>query len=693
MISLFQSSSTCWAWVVNDYGAILSTIFALATFAGLFFFCYLLQRTLARPHKQSHVSKHHHSQSQLDRTKRRKKKGLRGGGRGGRSRAHQQHQSKGHAASHTVEHLSVSPASAEAEEHDRKATSTPTNRTSLPAVLEDKPVEESSTIDGNRSCASPVHENPNNGDLSNDNGPTPASMIEASSSTDVPRLRVESVSSVDTSATTPLCFACQSGNDHQPCACGSGSSTPVGRSTPVKSVDKSTGATAAARVVSPATPSSSPSVQAGSSKKSNFSSHASSSRKQSNRRGGKKHANVLDGKPKAPPSSPVTPSRWDALKPTTAASSSTTTTTTRRNHHSNVHAGGKGRHQNDTTPNRAVRHHSSVDGRTSTNHQQYRGGSSSFSTGNKPEQSLSSASAKKRSIADATADLQRVLPSASVSFDSAGDIGLLMRDSAGSNFNGNIPGDGPSLVSGLPLTSFPPARNEPPMQSSSLFSTPTKSKSDSGFFATPPRDMLDGTPLNDSCMDDAAVSTPKTTALRAPPGLTPVAPPGLPPVASQSQSHSPMVNRLATKTPASTPVHPSSSMFLEPPSNTAAPVYDLFSGGTASESSDYTPQYRPASSSSSDVAGGLGNLLPPPSLPGTDIDSGGAAAGSGSPLFRPVSMVKENPFEVDGAAGVVAGTDAGGAGGRKVVEEDDDQQIEAELKELGGQMVGSILDF
>jgi hypothetical protein len=44
---LLQSSSTCWAIAVNDYGTIVSTTLALATFAALLFLVYVLRRTLA----------------------------------------------------------------------------------------------------------------------------------------------------------------------------------------------------------------------------------------------------------------------------------------------------------------------------------------------------------------------------------------------------------------------------------------------------------------------------------------------------------------------------------------------------------------------------------------------------------------------------------------------------------------------
>ena len=47
LISFIRSSSTCWAWLLNDDTGVISTVFALATFCALFFFCYILHRTLA----------------------------------------------------------------------------------------------------------------------------------------------------------------------------------------------------------------------------------------------------------------------------------------------------------------------------------------------------------------------------------------------------------------------------------------------------------------------------------------------------------------------------------------------------------------------------------------------------------------------------------------------------------------------
>ncbi|KAL7573708.1 hypothetical protein ACA910_007748 [Epithemia clementina (nom. ined.)] len=47
LMSILHSSTTCWAWLLNDDTGVISTILALTTFCALFFFCYVLHRTLA----------------------------------------------------------------------------------------------------------------------------------------------------------------------------------------------------------------------------------------------------------------------------------------------------------------------------------------------------------------------------------------------------------------------------------------------------------------------------------------------------------------------------------------------------------------------------------------------------------------------------------------------------------------------
>jgi hypothetical protein len=70
---VMQSSSTCWAIVVNDYGAIVSTILALSTFATLLFFVYVLHRTLkCRTIKTEHHQQGHKNSEKHKRKKRKK---------------------------------------------------------------------------------------------------------------------------------------------------------------------------------------------------------------------------------------------------------------------------------------------------------------------------------------------------------------------------------------------------------------------------------------------------------------------------------------------------------------------------------------------------------------------------------------------------------------------------------------------
>jgi len=79
MVSLLQTSSTCWALVLNDYGAIVSTILALSTFASLFLLAYILHKTLTPRQKEK-------PRPSTDKKKKKRKgnshaRGHRGGGR------------------------------------------------------------------------------------------------------------------------------------------------------------------------------------------------------------------------------------------------------------------------------------------------------------------------------------------------------------------------------------------------------------------------------------------------------------------------------------------------------------------------------------------------------------------------------------------------------------------------------------
>jgi len=55
LLYVVRSSVTGWAIVMNDYGAVVSTALALATFASLFFFAYVLKRTLTKQRRNNDI--------------------------------------------------------------------------------------------------------------------------------------------------------------------------------------------------------------------------------------------------------------------------------------------------------------------------------------------------------------------------------------------------------------------------------------------------------------------------------------------------------------------------------------------------------------------------------------------------------------------------------------------------------------
>lgn len=104
----FESAYTCWDIIINDYGMILSTFLAAATFAALFFFAFVLKKTLSpRPNpaaggkkascKREHHHHHYHSDGSKHKKSRRRKgshhpRGGHGGSRSGRLRGMNQQQ-------------------------------------------------------------------------------------------------------------------------------------------------------------------------------------------------------------------------------------------------------------------------------------------------------------------------------------------------------------------------------------------------------------------------------------------------------------------------------------------------------------------------------------------------------------------------------------------------------------------------
>lgn len=115
IVTALRSSSTWWAVAVNDYGAILSTVVALATFASLFFLVYVLHRTLA-----SKTPSNARRQSEKQKRKKSKYKSTSRSRSGSKQRpAHPHSQTK-----------------CDNEEHTRSEEKSD----SLPPVMEDHPV-------------------------------------------------------------------------------------------------------------------------------------------------------------------------------------------------------------------------------------------------------------------------------------------------------------------------------------------------------------------------------------------------------------------------------------------------------------------------------------------------------------------------------------------------------------------------
>jgi hypothetical protein len=87
---VLRSASTCWTVAVHDYGAVISTLLALSTFASLIFLVYILKRTLTSRTPKSGRQQQHIRGSEKHRRKKRKHPIARSGGHksnGNRSRS------------------------------------------------------------------------------------------------------------------------------------------------------------------------------------------------------------------------------------------------------------------------------------------------------------------------------------------------------------------------------------------------------------------------------------------------------------------------------------------------------------------------------------------------------------------------------------------------------------------------------
>jgi hypothetical protein len=278
---LLQSSSTCWAIAVNDYGAIVSTCFALATFAALFFFAYVLHKTLA-----SRTPENRLRQQQKHRRKKRKPHGhhARGAKGGGRLRSTTQLR-KGEDALVEEDHT------IDKSNDDELLRNEVTTQPALPPLAEDEPV-----------VSPPV-------------SLVPAGSVSYEKSLLAPsRVHAISTSTLDSSVASSV-------DDHSSCGTESGRSTP----TPAVANEASHPAVVAA-LEKRALPAAAEASRA----KAKIISSAgvapnrvpsANSRRSQNSRRGKKAATSVDTNIPATsntvqaPTVPSPSKRWDALKP------------------------------------------------------------------------------------------------------------------------------------------------------------------------------------------------------------------------------------------------------------------------------------------------------------------------------------------------------------------------------------------
>jgi hypothetical protein len=291
MVSLLQSSTSWWALVVNDYGTIISSLLALATFASLFFLVYVLHKTLApRGDANRPVS--------VDKQKKKKRRGNHHH-KGNRSRIkeapqQQQQQQQQRTKSAPVEspvespEHALEPISNIDSEKDEMIVQGNEHVSSLPALVEDKPLSPSSL---------PI------------SVPSPERLIKALKDDAAPsRTRITSASTVDTTTFS----------DDQSCGTISGRSTPTATTIlPATESVTTLSASTVEQAILPATESA-PAVSTstiGRADDDQFQPLAPSTRKQLSRRA-KKHENADLTKAPASSAVPLVPtSRWDALKP------------------------------------------------------------------------------------------------------------------------------------------------------------------------------------------------------------------------------------------------------------------------------------------------------------------------------------------------------------------------------------------
>jgi hypothetical protein len=260
MVSSLQSTSLWWALVVNDYGTLISSLLALATFASLFFLAYVLHKTLSPKQDTTRPI----TPEKQKKKKRRGNHHNKGNRSGGRIKGAQQQQQQTKSASVTA--VSPEPALESISTKEEMIVQGNENVFSLKTLVEGKPMSPQ--------MPSSV--------------PSPERLIKALKEDTAPsRIRSTSASTADTIATC------------------SDDGTVSERSSP-------------ARVILPVIESV-PAVSASTLSRADdglFQPSATSVRKEQSRRG-KKHGNVDVSKATHTSDAvPIVPtSRWDALKP------------------------------------------------------------------------------------------------------------------------------------------------------------------------------------------------------------------------------------------------------------------------------------------------------------------------------------------------------------------------------------------
>ena len=142
---LLHSSSTCWAVAVNDYGAIISTLLALSTFASLFFLAYVLHKTLSSRTPQNRLRLQQNAEKQRRKKRRPQGSHARSAKGGGRLRTITQQRKEGETLDEN-EHAFVNSTD------EVRLRSDDTIAHTLPSLAEDKPVMSPSI--------SPIHTSP-----------------------------------------------------------------------------------------------------------------------------------------------------------------------------------------------------------------------------------------------------------------------------------------------------------------------------------------------------------------------------------------------------------------------------------------------------------------------------------------------------------------------------------------------------